>query len=80
MKPEEADASNNRRSGGSRRCAGFAFSLGRILGAVGPTLVGAFVVITGSYPWAIATMSVIYLLGLPAIALAPETAGKALPV
>ena len=59
--------------------AGFAFSLGRILGAVGPTLVGALVVITGSYPWAIATMSVIYLLGLPAIALAPETAGKALP-
>ena len=59
--------------------AGFAFSLGRILGAVGPTLVGALVVITGSYPWAIATMSVIYLLGLPAIAVAPETAGKALP-
>jgi hypothetical protein len=28
---------------------------------------------------AIATMSVIYLLGLPAIVLAPETAGKALP-
>jgi MFS family permease len=59
--------------------AGFAFSLGRILGAVGPILVGVLVVITGSYPWAIATMSVIYLLGLPAIALAPETAGKALP-
>jgi MFS family permease len=59
--------------------AGFAFSLGRILGAVGPTLVGGLVVITGSYPWAIAAVSVIYLLGLPAIALAPETAGKPLP-
>ena len=57
--------------------AGFAFSLGRILGAVGPTQVGAFVVITGSYPWAIPSVSVIYLLGLPAIAVAPETAGKA---
>jgi MFS family permease len=59
--------------------AGFAFSLGRILGAVGPTLVGAIVVVTGSYPWAIAAVSVVYLLGLPAIALAPETAGKPLP-
>ncbi|MDB5402017.1 MAG: major facilitator superfamily 1 [Rhodopila sp.] len=59
--------------------AGFAFSLGRILGAVGPTLVGGIVVITGSYPWAISAVSVIYLLGLPAIFMAPETAGKTLP-
>ena len=59
--------------------AGFAFSLGRILGAVGPTLVGGLVVVTGSYPLAITAVSAIYLLGLPMIALAPETAGKPLP-
>ena len=60
--------------------AGFAFSLGRVLGAVGPTLVGVLVALTGSYPLAITAMSVIYLLGLPAIAMAPETAGRPLPV
>jgi MFS family permease len=59
--------------------AGFAFSLGRILGAVGPTLVGVVVAITGSYPLAITAVSMIYLLGLPAIAFAPETAGRPLP-
>jgi MFS family permease len=58
---------------------GFAFSLGRVLGAVGPTLVGFLVSITGSYPLAITAVSVIYLIGLPAIALAPETAGRPLP-
>jgi MFS family permease len=59
--------------------AGFAFSLGRVLGAIGPTLVGGLVVLTGSYPLAITAVSLIYLLGLPAIAMAPETAGKPLP-
>jgi MFS family permease len=59
--------------------AGFAFSLGRLLGAVGPTLVGAVVAVTGSYPLAITAVSVIYLIGLPAIAAAPETAGRPLP-
>jgi MFS family permease len=59
--------------------AGFAFSLGRVLGAVGPTLVGGLVVVTGSYPIAITAVSMIYLLGLPAIAMAPETVGKPLP-
>jgi MFS family permease len=59
--------------------AGFAFSLGRVLGAVGPTLVGGLVVLTGSYPLAITAVSLIYLLGLPMIAMAPETVGKPLP-
>lgn len=59
--------------------AGFSFSLGRLLGAVGPTLVGAVVAVTGSYPIAITAVSVVYLIGLPAIAAAPETAGKPLP-
>jgi cyanate permease len=59
--------------------AGFAFSLGRVLGAVGPTLVGGLVVVTGSYPLAITAVSLIYLVGLPAIAMAPETVGRPLP-
>ena len=52
---------------------GLAFSLGRVLGAVGPTLVGGLVVVTGSYPIAITAVSMIYLLGQSAIAMAPET-------
>ncbi|HZB92869.1 MAG TPA: MFS transporter [Stellaceae bacterium] len=59
--------------------SGFAFSLGRVLGALGPSIVGALVVFTGSYPLAVAATSAIYLLGLPLIALAPETAGRPLP-
>jgi MFS family permease len=58
---------------------GFSFSLGRVLGAIGPTLVGVGVAITGSYPLAIMAMSLIYLIGLPAIVMAPETAGRPLP-
>lgn len=59
--------------------AGFAFSFGRLLGAIGPTIVGGLVVLTGSYPIALAAVSVIYLVGLPFIAMAPETAGRPLP-
>jgi MFS family permease len=58
---------------------GFAFSLGRLLGAIGPTLVGTIVAVTGSYPFAITLVSLVYLLGLPAIIIAPETAGRPLP-
>jgi MFS family permease len=59
--------------------SGFAFSLGRVLGALGPTIVGSLVALTGSYPLAIAATSAIYVLGLPLIALAPETANRPLP-
>jgi MFS family permease len=59
--------------------SGFAFSLGRVLGALGPTIVGALVALTGSYPLAIAATSAIYVLGLPLIAFAPETANRPLP-
>lgn len=59
--------------------SGFAFSFGRLLGAIGPTIIGLIVVYTGSYPVAIAIVSVIYLIGLPAILMAPETANKPLP-
>jgi len=58
--------------------SGFAFSFGRIFGALGPTIVGFLAAREGSYPLAIATISLIYLVGLPFIAMAPETAGKAL--
>lgn len=58
--------------------AGFAFSLGRVLGATGPSLIGRLVATTGSYPLAISLVSLIYLVGLPFITLAPETAGQRL--
>jgi MFS family permease len=59
--------------------AGLAFSFGRIFGAFGPAIVGNLVALTGSYPMAITVVSAIYLVGLPIIAMAPETAGKGLP-
>ncbi|MGY3485088.1 MFS family permease [Bradyrhizobium sp. USDA 4011] len=58
--------------------SGFAFSMGRVLGAAGPTLIGALAARTGSFPLAISMLSLIYLIGLPSIRLAPETAGKPL--
>jgi MFS family permease len=58
--------------------SGFAFSFGRILGAAGPTLIGAISAATGSYPLTISLLSLIYVVGLPFLALAPETAGRRL--
>jgi MFS family permease len=58
--------------------SGFAFSMGRVLGAAGPTLIGTLAATTGSYPLAISLLSAIYLLGLPFIAMAPETANRPL--
>jgi MFS family permease len=59
--------------------SGFAFSFGRILGAAGPTAVGALVGATGSYPTAIMLVSLIYVIGLPFSMLSPETAHQPLP-
>lgn len=59
--------------------SGFAFSLGRLLAAVGPTLVGAAVLLTGSYPAAITVISFIYLIGVPFVLMGSETAGRPLP-
>jgi cyanate permease len=59
--------------------AGLAFSFGRLLGAFGPAIVGNLVALTASYPMAITLVSVIYLIGLPIIVMAPETATKGLP-
>jgi MFS family permease len=58
--------------------AGFAFSAGRMIGAAGPILTGALAAKTGSYPLAISLLSVCYLVGLPFVAIAPETANKPL--
>ncbi len=58
--------------------SGFCFSFGRLLGAAGPTLVGSFAALTGSYPTAISVLSLIYVIGLPVILLAPETAHRPL--
>lgn len=58
--------------------SGFAFSFGRILGAMGPSIVGTTAALTGSYPVAITAISLIYLIGLPFIRMAPETAHQPL--
>jgi len=58
--------------------SGFSFSMGRVLGAAGPTLIGALTALTGSFPLAISLLSVIYIAGLPFIAMAPETADQPL--
>lgn len=58
--------------------AGFTFSFGRILGAAGPTMIGSLHALTGSYPVAISMLSLIYVIGLPLISVAPETAGRPL--
>jgi MFS transporter, SHS family, sialic acid transporter len=59
---------------------GFSFNFGRVLAAVGAlqtsNLMGLF---EGGYPEACSLMSLIYLVGLAAIWLAPETKGKPLP-
>jgi MFS family permease len=58
---------------------GFTFSLGRILAAAGPMMIGALAARTGSYPIAITLISAIYIPGILFIAMTRETAGKALP-
>jgi MFS family permease len=58
---------------------GFTFSLGRILAAAGPLIIGVLVARIGSYPAAISLISIIYIPGIVCVALCRETAGKALP-
>lgn len=58
---------------------GFAFSLGRILAAAGPMMIGALAAHTGSYPVAITLVSMIYLPGIFFVMMCRETTGKALP-
>jgi len=59
---------------------GFGFNFGRILAAMGALQTSALVgVFDGSYPRACGTMSLIYVVGVVIIWLAPETHGKPLP-
>ncbi len=59
---------------------GFGFNFGRILAAMGALQTSALMgVFNGSYPKACSTMSLIYVVGVGIIWLAPETRGKPLP-
>ncbi len=58
--------------------SGFAFSFGRIFGALGPTMIGLIAGLLHSYPIAISLVSMIYLAGVPFIFMATETAGRPL--
>ncbi|MBM3499888.1 MAG: MFS transporter [Armatimonadetes bacterium] len=57
---------------------GFCFNVGRVVSAIGVFGTGALAASVG-IPHAAAYMSLIFLLGLPVIALAPETKGQELP-
>jgi MFS family permease len=59
---------------------GFSFNFGRILAAIGALQTGNLMgLFKGGYPVACSLMSLIYLVGLGVIWLAPETRGKPLP-
>jgi MFS transporter, SHS family, sialic acid transporter len=59
---------------------GFSFNFGRIIAAIGALQTGNLMgLFKGSYPTACSIMSMIYLVGLVIIWLAPETHGKPLP-
>ena len=53
-----------------RSASGLAFSEGRVLGGAGLTMIDALAATTGSYPLAISLLSLIYIVGLPFVALA----------
>jgi len=59
---------------------GFSFNFGRVIAAVGVLQTGNLMgLFAGGYPQACSIMSLIYLVGLGIIWLAPETRGKPLP-
>ncbi len=60
---------------------GLAFNFGRILAAAGALSTGLLLknVFDGSYPQACATITLVYVVGMVLIWLAPETKGKPLP-
>jgi MFS family permease len=59
---------------------GFSYNFGRILAAIGVLQTGNLMgLFPGGYPQACSIMSLIYLVGLALIWLAPETRGKPLP-
>ena len=58
--------------------AGFCFTVGRALSAIGPTLTGALVAHTGSFIIAMSVPTFVYLLGPITLLFARETKGQAL--
>ncbi|HEV3080500.1 MAG TPA: MFS transporter [Gemmataceae bacterium] len=61
-------------------CQGFSYNFGRILAAVGVLQTGSLTrLFKGDYPKACSIMSLIYVVGLVIVWLAPETRGKPLP-
>jgi MFS family permease len=58
---------------------GFTFSVGRVFAAIGPLTIGTLAASVGSYPAAIALISMIYVPGIAFVAICRETAGKKLP-
>jgi MFS family permease len=59
---------------------GFSYNFGRILAAVGTLQTGTLIgLLGGSYPQACSIMSLIYVVGMAVIWLAPETRGQPLP-
>jgi MFS family permease len=60
---------------------GFSYNFGRILAAIGVLQTGNLMkdVFNDNYPQALSVVSLVYVVGLALICLAPETHGKALP-
>ncbi|HEU4683110.1 MAG TPA: MFS transporter [Nitrospira sp.] len=59
--------------------SGFCFNAGRILASASPFLTGWLVTALGTFGRAASTVALIYLVGLAALAFAPETKGASLP-
>jgi len=59
--------------------ASFCFNVARIVSAAGPFIGGSLVAFFGSIPKAVCAMGASYIIGLVAVAYAPETKGKPLP-
>jgi MFS-type transporter involved in bile tolerance (Atg22 family) len=58
--------------------AGFCFNIGRVISAFGPLITGTVVLYTGSFEYAITSLSTVYLLGPITLLWARETRGQPL--
>jgi MFS family permease len=61
-------------------CQGFSYNFGRVLAAIGVLQTGNLMsLFNGSYPRACSVMSLVYIVGIGIVWLAPETRGRPLP-
>jgi MFS family permease len=58
--------------------AGFCFNIGRVISAFGPLITGTVILYTGSFEYAITSLSTVYLLGPVTLLWARETRGQPL--